>query len=139
MKRILLLLAALTIAATSSAQVVIQSTSVDSITAECLAGNINIAGGDLKSAGNSLLGAVCFTSASVVSAIIHSNQSGKGSYSHDGKYIPSDLEGITEFATYILAGGAVICLINAALNLRSAGKALQNIHPIPGGISIDIN
>ena len=139
MKRILLLLAALTIAATSSAQVVIQSTSVDSITAECLAGNINIAGGDLKSAGNSLLGAVCFTSASVVSAIIHSNQSGKGSYSHDGKYIPSDIEGITEFATYILAGGAVICLINAALNLRSAGKTLQNIHPIPGGISIDIN
>ena len=138
MKRILLLLAAFSVVFTASAQNyrVVKweppKQAIDSTKAMALANIQNQTGSLLYKAGKNLTWSVVWAGASAASSWIASDMANNNGTNDDSYKI---MYGVSVGC----AAAALICIISAASNLKEAGKLQQKIHPIPGGVSIDID
>ena len=135
MKRILLLLAALTIAATASAQYKPNNEPFNILAPKDTTIKIDNAAYQahddfsyyLNSAGKNIITSVVLDGIGVASALIGTQQKNQ--------------EKATIF--YVVGVGSVVVgvifLLNAGLDLKSASESHRKIHPIPNGVSIDLN
>ena len=135
MKKILLFLAAITIAATASAQYKPSNEPFNILAPKDTTIKIDNAAYQahddfsyyLNSAGKNIITSVVLDGIGVASALIGTQQKNQ--------------EKATIF--YVVGVGSVVVgvifLLNAGLDLKSASESHRKIHPIPNGVSIDLN
>lgn len=136
MKRLLIIMATLAIASASSAQSKNTLSKIDSTTVEQFASSINYAGQRLNIAGNDILWsfgfALAYGGCAWYAADIQQKELLANPKGNSGKHL------LPTFAAVGFGIASVICLIDVALEFKAAGNTLKKIHPIPGGVSVDL-
>ena len=110
---------------------------IDSTTAIKLAEVQNQSGQLIYKAGRNLTWSVIWAGASAASSLMAADVAANNSSSNNNGH-KSDSYMILNGTSIVCAAAALICIISAASNLKDAGKLQQKVHPIAGGISIDL-